>query len=206
VKTFALKHYYGAILVGNIFPYMTPDPHDLSTVGYAVAAGRLLNSETLNALHIDLMASQSYDDILVAWGVLKSGMVPYADAIYDRLRTLGRETVCLGKNKDGEPKHPGRLSGSTRFQPYERKKTPGNVATNDRAANSTAFHERPAAAESQGVRTVTETFPENTTIRRATKVFPCVECEREISIGEEERTRSDRSQSTQLRQRDYQEL
>jgi hypothetical protein len=113
LKKHALATGYNQLLVGNLDPYMTTDPGEITQVSDAVASR--------NDQHIRMMIEQSGTGaILLAWGKLHSGYTQrLASALIERLSDLGRPLVCLGLTEGVYPMHPYALQCRTPFQAFQ---------------------------------------------------------------------------------------
>ena len=66
-------------------------------------------------------AASDADLVIAAWGVEKAAYKARAAAVRRLLRKNGIELSCLAITKDGYPKHPLFLKGSTEPIPYKRR-------------------------------------------------------------------------------------
>ncbi len=105
VVRFAKENGFGALFVGNLFDQVTPYPSALD-IGRDQAA----NDETLRQMR-DLCS-----EILVGWGAL-ADIFPYRAA--EVLKLVGKPVLCLGKTKDGWPRHPLFIPADTPFEEYK---------------------------------------------------------------------------------------
>lgn len=90
---------------GNLYAYRSTDPKALYTVDDPVGPS---NQEALTWM------AQRADLVVAAWGA--NHLTPYARTLADRLLALPR-TRCLGRNRDGSPKHPLYLPKSAELIP-----------------------------------------------------------------------------------------
>lgn len=100
---FTFRWGFAEMMVVNLFAYRSTDPKALRSVSNVVGPE---NDEWITKM------ARGAERIVAAWGA--------PGALYDRaatvtglVRGLGRTLWCLGKTKNGAPKHPVRLSGST---------------------------------------------------------------------------------------------
>ena len=103
---FAKDWGYGSALVGNLFAYRATDPKELKQRYDAVGEE--------NDYYLSLLARLS-DKIIVAWGSMKYAKVR-ARAVVHLLRD--RQLQCLGKTKDGSPRHPLYVKKDIIVEPY----------------------------------------------------------------------------------------
>lgn len=99
VKNFAKDWGYGGVYMANLFAMISPYPKDLLTCGDPIAD----NDRWLSHY------SKYCKDILFAWGNFKEAAKRSKEVI-----EMFPNAVCLGKNKDGSPKHPLYISASTK--------------------------------------------------------------------------------------------
>ncbi len=92
---FAKREGCGALAVINLFPYRATKPKDLWAVPDFVRSAGFADVDIVND------ALKSADLIIAAWGAVELTKVVAAT---NHLRTLGAK--CLGKTKDGHPRHP----------------------------------------------------------------------------------------------------
>ncbi len=109
---------YDGILVVNVSPYRATDPRDLIDSG---DAGIDIFHDEENNRHIE-QAAGVVTEMVVAWGANVGEahqLGRRADEVLALLCRLGTPTVCLGRTKDGYPKHPCRLAAKTPLVPFE---------------------------------------------------------------------------------------
>lgn len=110
---FARDWGHTGLLMGNLFALRSTDPRAL--VGHRDPVG------PENDLAIASMAERS-TRVVVAWGATDMGL--HASRAWDVLQLIGlSRVVCLGRTKDGYPRHPLYVKASTRDEPYF-KETP----------------------------------------------------------------------------------
>lgn len=88
---------YGGMVKVNIIPYISTDPSGIPHLAKALPAE--------NARWI-LGAVAESAVVVAAWGVLKEPWTRWADVVVDELLKLETKLWCLGKTKDGFPRHP----------------------------------------------------------------------------------------------------
>lgn len=90
---FTKRDGFGGILVVNLCAFRSTDPANLKTAGDAFGP--------LNEFAV-YQAAQIGGTVLVAWGAAKINPM----FVLERFRSAGARVVCLGKTKDGHPRHP----------------------------------------------------------------------------------------------------
>jgi len=63
------------------------------------------------------LASASVSRVVVAWGVVRQALRQALRAI-SRDRVIDARVVCLGRTKEGFPRHPGRIGYDTPVEPW----------------------------------------------------------------------------------------
>lgn len=111
---FAKTRGCSAILVCNLFGMSATDPYEM--VG-AAADGRDVVGPH-NAVAVALALRSSVLPPVAAWGHIPDRVRLRAQPFVRIVR--GYLPLCLGKNKDGSPRHPLRLPYDTAFVPYAR--------------------------------------------------------------------------------------
>jgi hypothetical protein len=127
---FAERANRSGVVVANLFAYRATDPADLwraAADGVDVVGPD--NDEAIRAaIREDGPTSPFLDpgpgDVLVAWGAAPTNRG--AREVHTRrvaqvlgiLRAEGRAAVCLGRSRDGSPRHPLMLAYSTRLEPW----------------------------------------------------------------------------------------
>jgi len=96
---------YDGMLVGNKYAFRSTDPYALKSLRLAEATG------PDNDMWLRRMASVS-DRIVLAWGNHGGQLVPGA------LTHTLHDLWCLGRNRDGSPKHPLYLRYNLPLQPW----------------------------------------------------------------------------------------
>jgi hypothetical protein len=99
VIEFAKSWNYGGIHMCNLFAYVTPYPIELKRCGNAVMD---------NDKHLKHYATQC-KDVLFGWGNFKE-----AEERAKIVSSWFTDALCLGKNKNGTPKHPLYISSTTK--------------------------------------------------------------------------------------------
>jgi hypothetical protein len=108
---FAARDGFGSIAVVNLFAYRATNPD---------AIKKLRNKESAigpDNLRYNERELRRTDLIVLAWGAHGS---TYGRHLDDDVRLLCKQydVYCLGKTKDGHPRHPLRLPLDTRFERY----------------------------------------------------------------------------------------
>lgn len=96
---FAQRWQYGEIVVVNIYAYRATDPLDLFNANKAGVD--IVGSE--NEHHQRDACTRATGAVVAAWGA-KAERVDVEHFL--SIMEGGRSIYCLGKNKDGSPKHP----------------------------------------------------------------------------------------------------
>lgn len=95
-----LKHNgYGGLWMMNLFNFVTPYPEELK------------NKATLYDLQLCMSLIDKYyrgKDIIFAWGAFETH-----GRDKEMIKRFGAWAYCMGKNKDGSPKHPLYLKSNT---------------------------------------------------------------------------------------------
>lgn len=108
-KAFANDWGYGGLVVGNLFALIATNPRKL------VAHSDPVGPE--NDSHL-LRLGKDCSLVVVAWGNAGKA-VPLFQERQQFAKTLFQGRMqCLGENKDGTPKHPGRLAATTSRRSY----------------------------------------------------------------------------------------
>lgn len=101
----------GELQVGNLFAYRAVQPSELWRVGERVAIG------PENDRHLASMA-QGADIIVAAWGT-SAERSPRAGAVLKILKASSQRAVlCLGRTKEGWPRHPLYLPKTAQAEVY----------------------------------------------------------------------------------------
>lgn len=103
VIQFAKTWNYGGIYMCNLFAYVTPYPEELK---------RIIDPICENDIHLKAYGSLC-QDILFAWGNFKE-----AENRAKLISSWFSNAICLGKNKNGTPKHPLYISSDTKPLKY----------------------------------------------------------------------------------------
>lgn len=105
---FAKREGSGGIIVANMFALCSTNPAGLYTAADPIGPE--------NAVWLERVC-QCASKVVVAWGNEPIARGREAD-ILNLLNVQGIPAYCLGKNKQGSPKHPVRLHGDTPLIPY----------------------------------------------------------------------------------------
>lgn len=104
---FATSHGYAGIEVFNLYALRATDPKKLLSHPAPVGPD--------NDFHLKLAAAQ-HKQLVCAWGGnAKSGRVEHVRQMF---LDGGCQLMCLGKNKDGSPKHPLYLPSDLKITPW----------------------------------------------------------------------------------------
>ncbi len=107
--SFSKKWDYGSLEIVNLFAFRTSDPKDLDAVSDPIGSE--------NDRRIAEAATRA-EKIVVAWG--ERGIYKQRDSAV--LELLAQQTslplYCLGKTKNGSPRHPLYIAGTTVLTPY----------------------------------------------------------------------------------------
>lgn len=104
--TFTRAWGYSTLSVRNLFPFRATEPREL--LGAQAPTGG-------NRGNAELLAARTADLVVVAWGA----WVPF-DRDREALAMLaGTPLLCLGRTKEGKPRHPLYLRGDAQPIPYE---------------------------------------------------------------------------------------
>ncbi len=95
---FARREGAGGVIVANLFAFRATRPRELAMTPNAVGPD---NQEALDALARDAVANAAI--IICAWGARAGATGCDAAA---RFASMGARLACLGKTKDGHPRHP----------------------------------------------------------------------------------------------------
>lgn len=109
VVGFSRSWEFGSATVVNLFALRTPHPHELRLADDPVGEA---NDEIIVA------TSRTSDQVITAWGNHGSldnpvTGAPRSEEVQKLLDGAGVSTLCLGRTKLGEPRHPLYLPGST---------------------------------------------------------------------------------------------
>lgn len=118
VMGFSADFGFADSMIVNMFAWRDTEPTEMIVKG---EAGHDLIGPENDATIVREAALA--DLIIVGWGSIFSKVVRYLPKYKDRdrdvLRLLaGREVYCLGKTKDGRPRHPLMLAATTALEPY----------------------------------------------------------------------------------------
>ena len=125
VKGFTTRAGYGIVCVANLFAWRSRHPKDV-VLNLSDAEGDR-NFEALAAL------AETCDVLVCAWGneAGRNWIAEQADRVVDAI-TIGIgvtpcRLVCLGRNRDGSPRHPLMVPYAKRFEPYARARKAAEV-------------------------------------------------------------------------------
>lgn len=112
---FAIREGCNGIAVGNLYPIVTPYPHELrSRVEATPWEIREINRYTIDALVAH--ARDAGTRVIAAWGASPRGIENHRHAISavtDIAEAYGIDLWCLGRTADNAPRHPLRLRNDT---------------------------------------------------------------------------------------------
>jgi hypothetical protein len=97
--TFTQRFGFEAMVVVNCFAYRATDPAELVEVGADIAQGPYNGGWVREACEQGKL-------IVAAWGALKHPLGGAAKEIAKVITGAGHRLKCLGKTKDGSPRHP----------------------------------------------------------------------------------------------------
>jgi hypothetical protein len=102
---YARRWGYGRVLIGNLYSKVSTNPRGLDSLDFKTY--ELRNADSL------IQMANSSQTIVAAWGTNADHTVA-ADYCW----TLCRDIECLGRNKDGSPKHPLYLRNDQKLEDY----------------------------------------------------------------------------------------
>jgi hypothetical protein len=111
-ERFARRWGFAWLEVVNLFSYRATNPRELYTVG-APAAG-----DPENWIAIEEAALRS-ELIVLAWGT-HGALRDRSLAVAELLQPFALKVRCLGRTKEGFPKHPLYIAGDTPLEPFWR--------------------------------------------------------------------------------------
>lgn len=103
---FAKREGCGGLIVVNLFAWRSTSPLGLLDADDPVGP----DADD----HLLLAIDQVDGPLIAAWGVWNRGTRPG-----DVRAMIGKHCVCLGKTKDGHPRHPLYVKGETSLEPLE---------------------------------------------------------------------------------------
>ncbi|HEY8031901.1 MAG TPA: DUF1643 domain-containing protein [Methylocella sp.] len=109
---FATREGAGGIIVVNLYALRESDPGRLKVVKDPFGPD---NEAAL--IEVATKAVRSGQPIVCAWGINGPNYGGDKRAM-DILQLAGARLVCLGKTKDGHPRHPGRLPANQPLEPF----------------------------------------------------------------------------------------
>lgn len=102
---------YRAVAIGNLYAFRTSKPRDLRAVPEPVGP---LNDQALAAMVLDATI------VVCAWGA-DPGIAGYTERVAEvtaLLNTYARGLQCLGRTKDGWPRHPLYMPANAQLEVY----------------------------------------------------------------------------------------
>ncbi len=108
---FAKEHGYSGLIITNVFAFRSEFPNEMKNAENPVG---LLNDEWI------IKSIRLCKAIVVGWG--NDGAYQNRDIeVLKILKEHGKDKLifCLGKNTNGQPSHPSRLTKGTKFQPFD---------------------------------------------------------------------------------------
>lgn len=106
---FAQRNGYGAIAVCNLYAFRATDPADLWKAEDPIG----------NACDGYMMDIAEHMDVLVAWGANARDPLR-VDTVLGNLALAGvKRFLCLGKTKEGHPRHPLMVAYEQPLEPFE---------------------------------------------------------------------------------------
>jgi hypothetical protein len=111
---FARREGYGGIVVVNLFAYRATDPRDLWD---AAAAGIGIEGPDNRYWHRLILGAAADNGVPVvgAWGAIGRHV---ADSVLDVRELAGAQLRCLGRTKNGQPRHPLYVRGDQPLEPW----------------------------------------------------------------------------------------
>ena len=110
---FAKREGYGGIVVANLYAFRATSPRDLFKAKSPFGPD---NEATLRDI------ATAYPKIVCAWG--SHGAAMATASINGLLRHGGAQLVCLGRTKDGHPRHPLYVPGNQPLEPFDHRPEP----------------------------------------------------------------------------------
>jgi len=104
---FAQRWGYGSLEVVNLFALITPDP--------TVLESTVLPVGTCNDREIELTAQRA-ETVVVAWGAFKQATCRSKDVL--QIIQRYHQPICLGKTKEGHPRHPLYLPKNVKIESF----------------------------------------------------------------------------------------
>jgi hypothetical protein len=118
---FAKREKAGGILVVNLSPWRATDPADLDR---AYRRGEdVLYLKGRDGNRSVIQRARAGGPFILAWG---AGIRPWMREMAEWVITEGGlyQNLCLGKTKEGEPRHPLMLPRDAKLEPFYRGKKP----------------------------------------------------------------------------------
>lgn len=110
-KAFALREGYDGIEVVNLYAYRATDPDALLQAADPIGPS---NMGEIQRLAWDYRGGW----IVCAWGALSRRHMPHVARVAELLKLHDAELVCLGKTKDGAPRHPLYVRGDASIESW----------------------------------------------------------------------------------------
>jgi hypothetical protein len=110
VTDFSFQFGFDIFGVVNLFALISPYPKALTGEFASLSVGENNNRWITRAVN-------NADTIICAWGAFPGAVARGAEVVR-QIRKLHRTPMCLGRNKNGSPKHPLYLPASTKLQEY----------------------------------------------------------------------------------------
>jgi hypothetical protein len=108
---FARREGMDGILIANLFALRSPDPVELLRASDPIGPG---NARALRKIAVKAAAERT--PIACAWGANVS--LASGERAATCLSSQGAQLVCLGKTRNGSPRHPLYVRGEQPFEPY----------------------------------------------------------------------------------------
>ena len=112
---YSIREGFGGLAVCNLYAYRATQPGDLLKAG---AAARGPDNE---ATIEDWLERPAVTACVCAWGATKlTGLPPRPDVeiMANRAQGVGVRLLCLGRTRNGQPKHPARLGNDAPLMPW----------------------------------------------------------------------------------------
>lgn len=107
---FAKRERAGGIVVANLFAFRSPSPVALTKAADPIGPD---NDDALIGLAADAIGNAM--SIVCAWGARGGAAADHANRM---LRDAGARLVCLGKTRDGRPRHPLYVRADQPLEPF----------------------------------------------------------------------------------------
>lgn len=110
---FARREKLGGIVVANLFALRATDPQELRRHDIAYGPGNY--KALLDFMHDALIENMA---IVCAWGASEHARGQGAWRITNLMKSEGCRGICLGKTRDGSPRHPLYVSAGQPFEEF----------------------------------------------------------------------------------------